>query len=111
MGLCPITEYASAWVAEPATGLFHDASRAVCCGCFTGESRLLALTPSFGSTDPTHGFRPCARCLGTAGLSSHAGGSKVTEALRSELLAPSRSWITALRSQTPSATQPTKGLK
>ena len=66
MGLCPITEYASAWVADPETGLFHDASRALCSGCLGGEPGLLALTPCVGSTDPTHGFTPCARCFAPA---------------------------------------------
>lgn len=63
MGLCPITEYASAWVADPETGLFHDASRAVCSGCLGGEPGLLALTRCVGFADPTHGFTPCARCF------------------------------------------------
>ncbi len=76
MGLCPITEYRSAWVADPATGLFHDATRSACSDCFVGEPELLALTPSAGSTDPTHGFMPCARCFGPAGHSSRAGGSE-----------------------------------
>jgi hypothetical protein len=76
MGLCPITEYASAWVADPASGLFHDARRAVCSDCSGREHELLALTPSLASADPTHGFLPCARCFGPAEHSSRAGGSK-----------------------------------
>jgi hypothetical protein len=76
VGLCPITEYVSAWIADPTTGLFHDASSSECFDCFAAEPGLLALTPSFGSADPTHGFIPCAHCFGTAGHASHAGRSK-----------------------------------
>jgi hypothetical protein len=59
----PIGEFASSRVADPATGLFHDADRCVTTCGFLPTQVTLALVVDTEMSEVTHGFRPCVSCF------------------------------------------------
>jgi hypothetical protein len=64
VALSPIDEFASSLIADPATGLVHDAETCVTrCG-LVPTAAMLAVLSDPSPHEAVHGFQPCERCFG-----------------------------------------------